>query len=146
MGQVKAIPEGYSTVTPFLNIKGAGEAIELYKKAFGAQERFRLTTETGMVAMAELQIGTSIVRVSDAVKEAPSQSSLQIYVDDVDTWWKRALNAGLSVQWELQNTFFGDRFGILKDKFGNRWSLAQHVEDVPLDELRRRVTSTVLPR
>src|SRR5688572_29078614 len=123
MGQVRAIPEGFSTITPFLNIKGAAEAIEVYKKAFGAQERHRFTTEDGKIAVAELVIGTSVVRLSDAVKEAPSMASLQLYVDDVDTWWKRATGAGFEVVWPLQNMFFGDRFGLLKDKWGNRWAL-----------------------
>jgi uncharacterized glyoxalase superfamily protein PhnB len=142
MGKVKAVPEGYATVTPFLNINGADAAIDLYKQAFGAKERSRLMRPDGKVAMVELEIGSSIVRISDAVLEPPTSSTLQLYVEDADGWWQRAMAAGLDVALPLQDQFFGDRFGILKDRFGNRWGIATHVRDVPEAEIRRRAADT----
>jgi PhnB protein len=138
MANVRAVPEGYGTVTPFLNIKGAAEAIDFYKRAFGAEEQRRFTTPAGDIAIAVLKIGTSLVRISDAVKEAATQSTMHLYVDDVDKWWKRAIDAGCQEVFPLKNMFFGDRFGIVKDRFGNRWSMSTHVEDVSDDELRKR--------
>jgi PhnB protein len=138
MANVRAVPEGYGTVTPFLNIKGAAEAIDFYKRAFGAEEMSRHTTPGGDIAIAIMKIGTSLVRISDAVKEAATQSTLHLYVDDVDKWWKRAIDAGCMEVFPLKNMFFGDRFGIVKDRFGNRWSMATHVEDVSEAELRKR--------
>jgi PhnB protein len=138
MAKVKAVPDGYGTVTPFLNIKDAAQAIDFYKRAFGAEELNRFTTPAGHIAIAILKIGTSLVRISDAVKEAETQSTLHLYVDDVDRWWKRAIDAGCQEVFPLQNMFFGDRFGIVKDRFGNRWSIATRVEEVSEAELRKR--------
>ena len=138
MGKVKAVPDGYGTVTPFLNIKGASDAIDFYKRAFGAEELNRFTTPSGDIAVAILKIGTSLVRISDAVKEAATQSTMHLYVEDVDMWWKRAIGAGCEQVFPLQQMFFGDKFGIVKDRFGNRWSMATHIEDVSEPELRKR--------
>jgi PhnB protein len=138
MANVKAVPEGYGTVTPFLNIKGAADAVAFYARAFGAEELHRSTTPAGHVAISIVKIGTSLVRISDAVKEPPSVSTLHLYVDDADAWWKRAIGAGCEAVFPLKDMFFGDRFGILKDRFGMRWSIATHIEDVPEDELRKR--------
>jgi PhnB protein len=136
MTQVKAVPEGYRTVTPFLNIKGCADAIELYKRAFGAEERVRFTTPDGNIAIAELKIGDSIVRVSESVNVPPTQSANLLCVEDAQKWWKRAVDAGCQVTLPLEDRFFGDRFGILTDKYGNRWSIAQHLRDVSMEEMR----------
>jgi len=137
MAKVKAVPEGYGTITPFLNIKGAAQAVELYKDAFGAEERIRLTLPDGKLAMSELKIGSSIVRISDSVEVAPTRSAAVLYVEDADKWWKRAVGAGMKQVLPLEDRFFGDRFGILEDRYGNRWSIATHIKDVPIDELKR---------
>jgi PhnB protein len=137
MIEVRSVPEGYTTVTPFFNIKGAAQAIDFYKQAFGAEEKMRLALPDGHIAMSELKIGGSLVRVSDAVREAPTQSSTMLYVDNVDIWWQRAVNAGCEVVLPLEDRFFGDRFGIVKDRFGNRWSLATHIKDVSEAEIKK---------
>ncbi len=140
MAQVKAVPDGYSTVTPFLNIKGANEAIEFYKKAFGAEELRRFMLPDGHVGLVELKIGMSILRVSDAVKEAPTQAAFAIYVDNADALWKRAVDAGCQVVLPIADQFFGDRFGIVKDAYGNRWSIATHIKDISEAEIGKHGT------
>ncbi|CAN5923503.1 VOC family protein [soil metagenome] len=141
MAQVKAVPDGLQTVTPFLNIKNAAEAIELYKKAFGAEVRESYSNPDGKIMMCELQIGTSVVRVSDAIKDAPTQSGLSLYVENADAWWQRAIDAGLEVVMPLQDMFWGDRFGAVRDPFGNMWSIATHIEDVSHEEGLRRAAA-----
>ncbi len=141
MAQVKAVPDGYQTVTPFLNIKNAAAAIELYQKAFGAEVRESYASPDGKIMMCELQIGTSVVRVSDAIKDAPTQSGMSLYVDNADAWWQRAVDAGLDVVVPLQDMFWGDRFGAVRDSFGNTWSIATHIEDVSREEGLRRAAA-----
>ena len=139
MAQVKAIPDGYSTVTQFLNVKGAADAIEFYKKAFGAEERRpRMATPDGTVMHCELKIGNSILMIADAIQNPPTQSSTHLYVEDADAWWKRATAAGCQIAMPIADQFWGDRYGILTDKFGNRWGIATHKEDVPPAEMAKR--------
>lgn len=138
MAQVKAVPEGYSTVTPFMNIKGTAEAIDFYKKAFGAEERNRMAAPDGTIMHAEIKIGSSIVMLGEAVRNAPTQSSHHIYVDDADALWKRATDAGAQVTMPLQDMFWGDRYGVLTDKWGNRWAIATHKEDISHAEMQKR--------
>ena len=145
MAQVKAVPEGFTTVTPFLNIKGAAEAIEFYKKAFGAEQRRVHKGPNGLIMNAELMIGNAVVRLADALKDPPTQSSLSLYVDNADAWWKRAVDAGCEVVVPLATMFWGDKWGLVKDRFGTRWSIAQHVEDVSEDELHRRAATMAPP-
>jgi len=134
----KPIPDGYGTVTPFLNIKGAADAIEFYKKAFGAKERGRMATPDGKIIHGEIQIGNSIIMISDAMANPATQSSLHLYVEDADAWWKRATEAGAQVAMPLADMFWGDRYGLLTDKWGNRWGISTHKEDVAPDEMKRR--------
>jgi uncharacterized glyoxalase superfamily protein PhnB len=138
MAQVKAVPEGYHTVTPFLNLNGAREAIAFYKKAFGAEERAIMPTPDGKIMHSEIKIGDSIVMISDVMMNAPTTSTLHLYVQDVDAVWAKALAAGCQVVMPLADQFWGDRYGILGDKWGNRWSLATHKEDLSPDEMGRR--------
>lgn len=135
---VRAVPEGFTTITPFLNIKGAMDAIELYEQAFGARKRRLFEAPSGVVINAELQIGNAMLRISDAVNDPPTQSNLQLYVEDADAAWQRAVAAGLEVVMPLQAMYWGDKIGVVKDRFGNRWAISQHVEDVPGDEIVRR--------
>ena len=134
----KPIPEGYSTVTPFLTLQNCIEAMEFYKKAFGAEERARMLSPDGKVMHAELKIGNSIVMFSEAMMNPPTKSSLHIYVENCDAWWKRATEAGCKVEMPLEDAFWGDRYGVLSDKWGNRWGIATHKEDISPDEMKRR--------
>jgi PhnB protein len=139
MSNVKPIPEGYHSLTPFLNLKGAAQAIEFYKKAFGAEERFRMPGPNGVVMHAELKIGDSILMVSEAMQEPPTTGAIHLYVNDVDKVWKQAIAAGGKEVTPLANMFWGDRFGRLTDPYGNKWALSTHVEDVPPAEMEKRM-------
>lgn len=144
---VKAIPDGYSSITPYLTIKGAAQAIDFYKKVFNAEEVMRLTAPDGKIGHAEIRIGGSVVMLHD---EAPSWkalspatigdsgSSVLVYVSDVDAVMKRAAEAGATVTMEAADQFYGDRCGNIRDPFGHKWSIATHIEDVAPDEINRR--------
>jgi len=138
MKNAKSVPDGYSTVTPFLNINGAAEAIEFYKQAFGAVERHRMPGPNNKLMHAEIAIGDSIVMLADAVMSPATQSSCHIYVDDADALWSRATKAGAEVVMPLADMFWGDRYGVVADKWGNRWSIATHKQDLTADEMRKR--------
>jgi PhnB protein len=143
----KPIPEGYRTVTPYLSVDGAGQAIEYYKKAFGAKERVRMDAPDGKVGHAELEIGDSLVMLADVFPQSSTKSpkelggttaSVFMYVDDVDAVVKRAVDEGATVTMEVADQFWGDRFGSITDPFGHSWSIATHVEDVSPDEMAKR--------
>ena len=138
MAQVKAVPEGYHTVTPFLNVEGANEALAFYKKAFGAEERVRMPTPDGKIMHSEIKIGDSIVMVSDAMMNPVTKSSIHLYVPDADVVWNRATDAGAKVEMPIADMFWGDRYGVLSDKWGNRWAVATHKEDVSSEEMKKR--------
>ena len=146
MPKAKPIPEGYHSITPYLVIKGAAKAIDYYKKAFGATEIMRMPLPDGTVAHAELKIGDSMFMMGEEMPQAgyraPQGSTpvgLMIYVEDVDRVFKQAVAAGGRVNKELQNQFYGDRSGTLYDPFGHMWTIATHVEDVPPEEMKRRM-------
>lgn len=150
MANVKPIPEGYHSVTPYLSIKGAAAAIEYYKKVFGATELFRMAGPDGKIGHAEIKIGNSPVMLADEYPEMEFVSpktlggtpvGLMIYVDDVDTMFTQAINAGAQQVKPLQNQFYGDRSGTLKDPFGHVWTVATHIEDVPPEELEQRAAA-----
>lgn len=146
MSAVRAIPEGYHSITPSLTCKKAAEAIDFYKKAFGAQEIFRMPGPDGKIGHAELKIGDSIFFVNDEFTPV-SQSSgapaiyLFMYFDAVDSVFDRAVAAGAKVDMPLENQFWGDRFGKVTDPYGHQWGLGQHVEDVAPDEMERRAAA-----
>ena len=144
---VKAIPDGYHTVTPYLFIKGAGAAIEYYKKAFGATEVVRMGGPDGKVGHAEIRIGDSFIMLADEFPDMKALSPqtiggtpmlILLYVDDVDTVFKRAIDAGGKELQPLEDKFYGDRSGTLLDPFGHMWSVSTHKEDVPPEEMKRR--------
>ncbi|HZP58043.1 MAG TPA: VOC family protein [Dehalococcoidia bacterium] len=146
MANVKPIPDGYHSVTPYLYIKGAAQAIDFYKRAFGARERMRMAGPDGTVGHAEIQIGDSVVMLADAPATAADArkgvtSSLLIYTEDVDAMWKRALDAGATEVQPLENKFYGDRMGMVRDPFGHEWSLGTHIEDVSPQEMERRMAA-----
>jgi PhnB protein len=139
MAQVKAVPDGFRTVTVDLNLKGAAEAIEFYQQAFGAEEhRPPMPGPNNTVMHAELKIGNSIVMLADAMMGPPTQSSCHLYVEDADAWWKRATAAGAQVVLAIHDAFWGDRYGVLSDRWGNRWGIATHQEDVSPEVMQRR--------
>lgn len=144
--QIKPIPEGYHSLTPYLMVPNASQAIDFYEKAFGATEIFRISATNGKVQHCELRIGDSIVMLAD---ELPNTSvtnpvtgarpfSLLLYVEDVDAAFKKATEAGAKVLRPLKNEFFGDRMGTLQDPFGNNWHFASHIEDVSPEEMEKR--------
>jgi PhnB protein len=145
---VKPIPEGYHSVTPYLIIRGASDAIEFYKKAFGATELFRMPTPDGKVGHAEIKIGDSPIMLADEYPDmgyngpqsiGGTPVSLMIYVEDVDTVFNRAVDAGATVKEALQDKFYGDRIGTLVDPFGHRWHVSTHKEDVSMEEMQERM-------
>ena len=138
MSNVKPIPEGYHAVTPFLVLKEAHRAIEFYKRAFGAEERFRMPTPDGKVAHAELQIGDSVVMLSEAIQEPVTSASMYLYVPNVDAVCQRAVAAGAEAAMPPTDMFWGDRFGRVIDPFGVRWGIATHKEDLSPQEIGRR--------
>ena len=144
---VKPIPEGYHSVTPYLIIEGAGDAIEFYKQAFGATELFRFPAPDGKIGHAEIKIGDSHLMLADAYPDmgyngpkslGGSPVSLMIYVEDVDTVFNRAVQAGATVKEAVSDKFYGDRLGSLIDPFGHVWHVSTHKEDVPLEEMEKR--------
>jgi PhnB protein len=148
----KPIPDGYNTATPYLIVKGAAEAIEFYKRAFGAAELMRMADPQGRVGHAEIRIGDSVIMLAD---EHPamgyrgprslggSSVSILLYLPDVDAVFERAIRAGARSQRAVQNQFYGDRSGTLEDPFGHVWTIATHVEDVAPDELERRAQAVM---
>ncbi len=146
------IPDGYHTVTPYLAVDDAAEAIDYYTKAFGAKERVRMETPDGQVGHAELEIGDSLVMLSDPFPQGSTKTptelggtsvSVFMYVEDVDAVVKQAVDAGATVTMEVADQFWGDRFGSVKDPFGHSWSIATHVEDVPPEEMAERAKAAM---
>ncbi len=148
-GKVKAIPEGYEGVTPYLICRNAESAIEFYKKAFGAEELFRIG-EPGMVGHAEMKIGNAIIMMAD---EHPGMGvvspeslggtpiHLMIYVENVDAFAAKAVAEGVEVLRPVSDQFYGDRSGQFKDPFGHVWAFATHIEDVSPEEMNTRASA-----
>jgi PhnB protein len=146
--RIKPVPEGYHTLTPHLVVKGAGQAIEFYKKAFGAEEILRMPGPDGKSIMhAEIRIGDSRLFLVDEFPEMGTRGPLgiggtpvtiHVYVEDVDTVFNRAVAAGAQVRMPLEDAFWGDRYGQVTDPFGHRWSLATRKEDLTPEEISQR--------
>jgi PhnB protein len=143
----KPIPQGYHTLTPYLAVDNATEAIEFYKRAFSAKERVRMPGPEGTIGHAELEIGDSQVMLSDPFPQSSvrppkelggTSASVFMYVEDVDSVVKQAVDAGATVTMEVADQFWGDRFGTVADPFGHTWSIATHVEDLTPDEIAER--------
>lgn len=148
----KPIPDGYPQLSPYLCVDGAAAAIEYYSGVFGAKERSRMPGPGGRVGHAELQLGDSLIMLSDEWPEMGSRSpksvggtpvTLSLYVEDVDEVFARALEAGGNELSPVETQFYGDRMGLLEDPFGHRWSVASHVEDVAPDEMARRAAEAM---
>ena len=149
-GKVKAIPDGYHAITPYLSIRGAANAIEFYKKAFGATERMRMTQPDGRIGHAELQIGDSCVMLADEHPEMDvrgphsiggSPVGLHLYVEDVDAVVAQAVGAGAKIVRAVQDQFYGDRSGTITDPYGHVWHVATHKEDLSEEEIRKRAAA-----
>jgi len=149
MSKVPHIPKGYQAVTPYLIIKGAAQAIDYYKKIFGATELFRMDGPDGKVGHAELQIGDSHIMLADenpsmgtghasATTIGGSPVSLYLYLPDVDAVVDRAVAEGAKILKPVQDQFYGDRSGFIQDPFGHLWGVATHVEDVSPEEMEER--------
>src|ERR1035441_6881987 len=138
---VKAVPEGYHTVTPYLVVQGAGKLIDFMKAAFDAQEMFRMPMPDGSIGHAELRIGNSMIMLGEASSQWKAlPATLQLYLEDVDAVYARAVAAGGTPVSEPANQFYGDRRGGVKDMCGNFWWVATHIEDVSEEEIDRKST------
>lgn len=145
----KAIPEGYTAVTPYLIVKGAAQAIQFYVDAFGAQELFRMPMPGGKIGHAELQIGDARLMLADESPEAGAYApkgdrlavSFQLYCNDCDAIFKKALEHGAREIRPVKDQFYGDRSGMLMDPFGHTWNISTHVEDVSPEEMERRMAA-----
>ena len=144
---VSPIPKGYHSVSPYLAVEDATEAIEYYTKTFGAKERTRMEGPDGKIGHAELEIGDSVIMLSDPFPQASTRpphelggtsASVMLYVEDVDAVVKKAVDTGSTIAMEVADQFWGDRFGTITDPFGHVWSIATHVEDVPPEEMAER--------
>lgn len=148
--QVKAKPDGYHNVTPYLIVKGGVAAIDYYKKVFGATEIMRMPKPDGGIGHAELKIGDSVIMLADEHPEmnilgpatlGNSPVALLLYVADADKTFNLAVNSGAKVEKALADQFYGDRSGTLIDPFGHKWTIATHVEDVTPEEMERRMAA-----
>ena len=145
---VNHIPEGYHSVTPYLVIDGAADALEFYKKAFGATELMRMPGPGGKIGHAEIMIGDSHIMLAD---EHPDEGhrgpksiggtpvGIMLYVPDVDAMFRTAISLGAKETRPVENQFYGDRSGSLTDPFGHNWMISTHVEDVAPEEMERRM-------
>ena len=148
--KVRALPQGYNTVTPYLCVNRAVEAIAFYKKAFGAKEIMRMPGPGGTIGHAEVQIGDSRIMLADEFQQMNFRSpssvggtpvNMHLYVPDVDKVVKKAVASGAKIVRPVTNQFYGDRSGSLEDPFGHVWHVATHIEDVPTKELKKRAAA-----
>lgn len=150
IARVKAVPEGYHTVTPYLILRGAGDAIAFYEKAFGAEEVMRIGGPGGRIGHAEIKIGDSRLMLADEYPEIGALSpktvggspvSIHLYVEDVDAAVERAVAVGAKLVRPVADQFYGDRTGGIEDPFGYRWFIATRQEDLTSEEIRRRAAA-----
>ena len=148
--EVKPVPEGYHTVTPYLIIRDAARAIEFYKKAFGASELVRMPAPGGKIGHAEIKIGDSHIMLADESPEmgyrgpqsiGGSPVSIVLYLEDVDAVVGQAVAAGAKLVRPVEDQFYGDRSGGLEDPFGHSWHISTHIEDVPPEEMKKRMAA-----
>ena len=146
--KVNPIPADYAGITPYLSVKGAADAIEFYKKAFGATEMMRLANPDGTLGHAELKIGDALIMLADEYPDYGNLSPktlggsavrLHMYVEDVDAFFEKAIAAGAKVLIPVADQFYGDRSGRLEDPFGHVWLVSTHVEDVEPEDMQQRM-------
>ncbi len=149
--RVRAIPKGFHTVTPYLVVRDAVQAIDFYKRAFGAEELLRVDAPQGRIGHAEIKIGDSIIMLSDEMPGASRSPqtlggtpvTVFLYVKDVDEVFQKAVAAGAKIDMPVMDMFWGDRYGQVTDPFGHCWSLATHKEDVEPEELSKRAEAAM---
>jgi PhnB protein len=148
MADVQPIPDGYPRVIPYLTVDGASAAIEFYASVLGATERVRMPGPGDTIAHAELQLGDSVIMLSDEVPDFGNRSPrsvggtpviVSVYDEDVDAVFERAMNAGATVVQPVQDMFYGDRTCQFEDPWGHRWNVGTHVEDVSAEEMAKRL-------
>jgi len=148
--KVNPIPKGYHSVTPYLSISGATEALEFYKNVFGAQELMRMPGPDGKIGHAEIKIGDSPIMLADEFPAMNFRSpktlggspvGIMLYVEDVDKTVEKAVSAGAKLTRPVENQFYGDRSGCIEDPFGHTWFISTHIEDVPMEELKKRAAA-----
>ena len=149
MSNVNPIPDGYHTVTPHIIVKDAAKAIDFYTKAFGATENFRMPGPDGKSVMhAEIKIGNSHVMLAEENPDWQCKGptllggtpvTIHLYVNDADAAFKKAVDAGAEATMPVDTMFWGDRYGKVTDPFGHVWSVATHIEDVPPEEMGKRM-------
>jgi PhnB protein len=138
----KPIPDGYRTVTPYLSVRGVARLVDFVQRALGATVTFQMPGPDGGVSHAEFRIGDSMVMAGEAHGEWPPRpATLYLYVPDVDAAFRRAVEAGAEVVRPVTDQFYGDRSGGVQDSCGNQWWIATHVEDVPMEEMKRRMAA-----
>lgn len=144
---VKPIPDGYQTVIPHLVVRGGNEAIDFYKNAFGAEEVMRMAMPDGKLMHGEIKIFGHMVFIGEECAEFGKLSPLSmpgssvtigLLVENADQVFEKAVKAGAEVAMPLENMFWGDRYGQLKDPFGHCWGVAQHIEDVTPEQCAQR--------
>jgi PhnB protein len=149
---VKPIPDEYPQVMPYLIVDGATSAIEFYESVLGATERMRMSGPDGRIGHAELQIGESVIMLADENPEMGARGpkaiggspvTVHVYVEDSDSAFKRAIDAGAKSLRPIEDQFYGDRSGQFEDPFGHKWNVATHVEDVPPEEMRERAAAAM---
>jgi PhnB protein len=152
MAHVKAIPDGYHSIQPYLHIRGAADALDFYKKAFAATERMCMRQEDGRVGHAEIQLGDSVIMLADEYPEKDIYSpkhfggsavSIMFYVEDCDAVYQQALSAGAKSLREPADQFYGDRTAGVEDPFGFQWWIGTHIKDVSIEELQKSQKQTV---
>ena len=145
--QVKPIPEGFRTVTPYLTLQNGARAIEFYTRALGAKELMRMETPDGKIGHAEIKIGDSVIMLADEMPQGSTRSpqslggtsaGIFLYVENADAFFDKAVSAGAKEVMRPTDMFWGDRFGSFTDPFGHSWSVATHKEDVSPDDMRKR--------
>ena len=148
MATVNPIPDGYPRVIPYLSVEGASDAIDFYTRVLGAKERMRMPGPQGKVGHAELEIGDSVVMLAESFPEMGGRTpkdlggtpvTVMVYVEDVDDVFQRAIQAGATEERKVEDQFYGDRAGQFIDPFGHKWFVATHVEDVPPEEMQKRM-------
>ena len=148
--KVKPVPDGYHTITPYLSITGAADAIEFYNRAFGAKEIMRLPQPDGRIGHAELQLGNSRIMLADEYPDMDFRSpksiggtpvTLHMYVEDVDAVIKQAVGAGATIVQPVKDQFYGDRSGSVVDPYGHVWHVSTHKEDLSMEEINRRAAA-----
>ena len=147
---VKPIPDGYPRVTPYLVVDGGSAAIDFYREVLGATERMRMPAPNDKVGHAELEIGDSLIMLADEDPDMDAHGpktvggtpvTLHVYVEDAEAVFERAVQAGAKALRPVEDQFYGDRLGEFEDPFGHRWSVATHVEDVPPEEMEKRMAT-----